>query len=187
MSTRFVSGGFLLSVLACALAMGGCAHNLALIHYKQPANAYLFDSDPTASPHTTTSAGEGIFAFYCIETIENNDTNAMKFNFDLSKVFVSGDPNNIPGNTSFNNKVQTAPSTLAVPAHTTSASLGRIVISVNGQGAPQTLKTQMLNLSYKSASGESVLLVRDGGANPPAVQFLDPASAVNPNNLPVCP
>jgi hypothetical protein len=187
MTKHFVGSWAILSTVAGTLAMTGCAHNLATIHYKQPANAYIFDSDPTGSPHETTSAGDGIFAFYCIETIENNDTNAQDFKFDASKVFVPQDPTNVAGNTSFNYKVQTAPSTLTVPAHTTSASLGRIVINVNGAGDPKSLKTQLLNLSYKSASGESVLLVRDGGASPPAAQFLDPASPVNPNNLPACP
>ncbi len=169
------------------LALMGCSHSLVIIHYSQPANAYIFDNDPTGSPHTTTSAGTGMFAFYCINQIENNDTNAKDFKLDLSKIRALNDPSNTPGNTSFNFQVQTAPNTLTVPKHTTSGNVGRIVIAVTGAGDPASLKTQMLDLNYNSSSGESVLIVRDGGSNPPAVKFLDPASPIHPNNLPACP
>jgi len=178
--------GALLLAAAGALALAGCAGNLAIIHYSQPANAYLFDSDPTGSPHTTTSAGTGMFAFYCLNSIDNTDKNAATFNFDLSKVFVPNDPGNIPGNTSFNYLVQTAPATKSVPAHTTSGALGRIVIDVAGAGDPGS-KNAFFNLSYKSSGGESVLLVRDGGNTPPPVKFLDPVSPIHPNNIPSCP
>jgi len=172
---------------ASLLLLVGCAHNLVTIHYSQPANAYIFDSDPTGSPHTTTSAGSGMFAFYCINQIENNDTNAKDFKLDLSKIRANNDPSNVPGNTSFNFQVQTAPNTLAVPAHTTSGNVGRIVIQVTGAGDPASLKTQMFNLNYNSSKGESVVIVRDGGSSPPPVKFLDPVSPIHPNNLPACP
>jgi hypothetical protein len=173
-------------LVASALLATGCGHNLAIIHYSQPANAFVFDSDPTGTPHTTTSAGDGLFAFYCINKIENTDTNAAPFTFAASKVFALNDPANRPGNASFSNQVQTAPATKTVPAHTTSQPLGRIVIAVPGVADPKALKV-MLNLNYNSSGSDSVLMVRDGGSSPPPVKFLDPASPVHPNNLPSCP
>jgi len=175
-----------LLVAGSASTLTGCAHNLTVIHYSQPDNAFLFDSDPTGSPHDTSSADNGIFAFYCITGIENTDTNATQFNFQLSKLYVSGDAGNIPGNVSFSNLVQTAPSTKTVAPHSSTAKLGRFVIYVQGNGGPTDLKNAMLNLNYNSTGSESVVVVRDGGSNPPAVKFLDPASPVHPNNLPSC-
>ena len=131
-----------------------------------------------------TGAADGMFAFFCITAIENQDTNAQVFNFDRSKMFVNGDPDSFPG-TSFDFFVQTTPATLVVPAHSTSSAVGRFVINVGGGATNPT--AQMYNLVYMSSGGESVLLERDGGNNPPPVQFLDPASPVHPDNLPACP
>ena len=174
----------LLLAAACMVTAVGCGKDLVLIHYSQPANAYVFDSDPTGTPHTTTSAGDGMFAFYCIGQIENDDENAQDFTFELSKVLGSGDPDSFPG-TSFDALVRTAPATRMVPAHSTSSTLGRMVINVSGGASNPT--TQRYNLLYQSAGDESVLFVLDDPKTPPPIQFLDPASPIHPNNLPVCP
>lgn len=186
MTKRCIGGRAVMAVVAAfAMASVACSHNLATIHYSQPANAYLFDSDPTGTPHSTTSAGDGLFAFYCIGAIENNDTNAKDFTLDLTKLYATPDPGSAANNTSFSYLVQTVKTPFVVPAHTTSGKVGRVVIDVTGID-PQT-KTPMLNLGYRSGKGESVVLVRDGGVNAPAVKFLDPASPVHPNNIPACP
>jgi hypothetical protein len=170
---------------ACMLGLVACNKDLVTIHYNQPANAYIFDSDPIGIPHTTTSAGDGIFAFYCINAIENKDTNAHDFNFDVSKIYVNDNLHSIAGDVSFNFMVQTAPSTLKVPAYSTSSTLGRVVVNISGGLDPNNLGA-LDDLYYNSSAGESVLLERDDFNNPPPAQFLDPASPIHPDNLPAC-
>jgi len=171
----------LLAAMA-GLGLGACS-NTATIHYKQPASCYIFDSDPTGSPHTTTSAGNGMFEFFDITSIENKASGAKDFNFMPNKLFanstVGGNTvNNAPG-ASFSFLIQTAQPKL-IPKGTTVNGLGRIVINVAADD-PQTEKTAKTNLLYKSAQGESVLLVRDPPDNPP--QFLDPCTPTNVNAL----
>ena len=169
----------------CMLGLFACDKDLVIIHYNQPANAYVFDPDPIGTTHTTTSAGDGIFAFYCINAIKNDDTNAHDFNFDPSKLYVIDDLHSMAGDVSFNSMVQTAPSTLKVAAHSTSSTLGRVVVNISGGLDPNNL-TALDDLYYNSSTGESVLLERDDFNTPPPAQFLDPASPVHPDNLPGC-
>ena len=176
MNLRFKWFCFIL-VFTGILGLTGCNNNLVTIHYSQPANAYVFDQDPTGSPHTTTSASNGMFMIYCIGQIENHDTNAKDFNLKLSKLHATNDPADVSGSTSLDQWVKTA-SDQTVKAGTTSPKIGRIIVRVDGD--PTTMKNQPENLFYSSSSGESVLLVREGGNSP---KFLDP---LQPNNVPSC-
>lgn len=168
---------FLCLVLVGLAGLLGCKDNLVTIHYTQPANAYVFDQDPTGTPHTTTGAGDGMFVVYCINQIENKDSKAIDFQFMLSKVYAQN-TSNASGNTSLDQWVKTASDKL-VPKGTTSAKIGRIVIHVDGD--PAGLKTALENLNYHSSGTDSVILVRDGGIVAP--KFLDPMS---PGNVPTC-
>ena len=170
---------------ACMLGLFACNQDLVIIHYNQPANAYVFDSDPIGMPHTTTTGGDGIFAFYCINAIENADTGAHDFNFEVSKIYVNDNLHSIAGDVSFNSMVQTAPSTLKVTAQSTSSTLGRVVVNISEGLDPNNLGA-LDDLYYNSSTGESVLLQRDDFNNPPPAQFLDPASPIHPDNLPAC-
>lgn len=172
---------FARAILLASIASAGLSacSNTAIIHYTQPANCYLFDSDPTGSPHTTTSAGNGMFEFYKITAIDNKASNAADFHFDPAKIFTRSTVNgnsvdSFAGGPSFSFKVTTAKPT-TVAKGTSAANLGRIVINVASDD-PKSEKTAQTNLLYKSGSGESVLMVRDPGPNP---TFLDPCS---PNN-----
>lgn len=186
MTKRGIGRGITFIVLMSILLGSGCGDDLVLIHYSQPANAYVFDTDPTGSPHTTTSAGDGLFAFYCINKIENIDKNARDFKLELSRVSARTDPDSEPGNTSFSYLVQTAPDTLNVPAHTTSGPSGRFVIKIAGVLDIEHLD-MTLYVDYESVGEESVLMVNDDDATKSHPTFLDPASPIHPNNLPVCP
>jgi hypothetical protein len=172
---------FLLCLTSLGLAaMLGCNNNLVSIHYTQPANAYVFDNNPTGSPHTTTGAANGMFVVYCINQIENTDSQALDFPFTLSKVYAQN-TSNISGNTSLDQWVKTASDKL-IPKGTISGNIGRIVVHIDGD--PLSLKTAIQNLSYNSSSTDSVVMVRDGGSPPPAPKFLDP---MTPGNVPSCP
>ena len=163
--------------LVGTLVLTGCGHNLVTIHYSQPANAYLFDSDPTGSPHTTTAADAGMFMIYCIGKIENHDTKAVDFAFKVAKLHATNDPaDNF--NTAILYPSAATASDKVVNAGTTSPNIGRIIILVKGDS--NTMKNQPENLFYNSSSGESVVLVRDGGNTP---KFLDP---LQPGNVPSC-
>lgn len=165
------------------LFLSAC-QNTVILHYRQPANCYLFDTDPTGSPHTTTSAGSGMFLFYDIVSIENKASGAKDFSFDPAKLYANGDSkgNTVPGSpgASFTYLLTGNAAPKPVPKGTTSGSLGRVVINLPSDD-PAALKTTQINLLYKSASGESVLPVRDAG---PAPKFLDPCTPANVNALP---
>lgn len=166
-----------------SIFLAGC-QNTVILHYRQPANCYLFDSNPTGSPHTTTSAGSGMFLFYDIVSIENKASGAKDFNFDPAKLFANGDSkgNTVPGTPGASVTYLLTGNAVPklVPKGTTSGSLGRVVINLPSDD-PTALKTAQMNLLYKSASGESVLLARDPG---PAPKFLDPCTPANVNALP---
>ena len=167
----------LLASIACA-GLSACS-NTVTVHYTQPANCYLFDSDPTGSPHTTTSAGQAMFKFYKITSIQNGASDPKDFNFDPKKLFTnstvgSNTVQSFAGGPSFSFKVTTAKATV-IPKGATVNGLGRVVVAV-ATDTPQSEKTAQTNLLYKSSNGESVLMVRDAGPNP---VFLDPCSPDN--------
>jgi hypothetical protein len=174
----------IISSIAIAVAifgLSGCAKKqLVIINYTQPANCFIFDSDPTGTPHTTTSAGNGMFMIYKISSIQNTEADAVDFDFKLSKVF-AGDQSQVPDTIPIVPTAQTAPATKSVPKGTTASNLGRFVIKVAGD--PNQLKTATQFLTYNSSTGESVLMVnQDSKPNQtPKAQFLDPCHA---NNLP---
>ena len=170
-----------IAIASSILGLGACKkHQLVIIKYTQPANCYIFDNNPGGSPHTTTSAGNGMFMIYKISSIENTEADAVDFNFKLSKVFAAN-PNEVPGTIPIVPNAQTAPDTKSVPKGTTANNLGRFIINVAGD--PNQLKTSTQYLNYNSSSGESVLLVNtDSKPNEaPKAKFLDPCT---PNNLP---
>ncbi len=124
-----------------------------------------------------------MFEFYDIVSIENKGSGAQDFNFDPGKLFANGDIN---GNTisssagaSFTNLLTGNAGPKLVPKGTTSGPLGRIVIAVPTDN-PNGEKTAQTTLLYKSASGESVLLVRDAGPQP---KFLDPCTPATVQRL----
>src|ERR1700757_2589691 len=65
---------------AAMLCLAGCA-NTVTIHYDQVATCYVFDSNPTGSPHTATQSGNGLFVIYKIKSIDNTSSGAKDFNF----------------------------------------------------------------------------------------------------------
>lgn len=169
--------GLIVSV-ACLVTLSACKkEQLVIIKYKQVANCYVFDKEPSGQPHTTTSAGNGMFMIYRITAIQNTGKDAVDFNFQLSKLYAS-DTGEVSGNTSLDNLVKTAPDNKLVPKGTTATNIGRIIINVAGD--PNQLKTAKQALHYNSSQGESVLPAdEDSGTN--TTKFLDPCT---PNNLP---
>lgn len=163
----------LLVLIIGLIALAGC-ENTVTIRYAQPANFYVFDQDPAATPHLTTSPGEGMFMVYEIKSIENTKSGAQDFNFKLSKLFASK-PGEISGNTSLG-QWETAKDKL-VAKGTTVTNAGRIIINVAGD--PKQLKNALQPLHYASSSGESVLLLQETPIQTP--KFLDPGM---PTNLP---
>ena len=160
---------------AAMLYLAGCA-NTVTIHYDQVATCYVFDSNPTGSPHTTTQSGNGLFVIYKIKSIDNTSSGAKDFNFTPSKVY-SGNQN-IANNQSFDYLLQLAqPKTVA--KGTTANDLGKIIIDTTAD--PKTDQKANFPLLYNSGSGESVLLARDN-LNTPS-PFLDPCSPSNINSL----
>lgn len=163
------------------LGLGACKkHQLVIIRYSQPANCYVFDNNPGGSPHTTTSAGNGMFMIYKISSIQNTEADAVDFNFKLSKIYANN-PSEVPGTIPIVPTAQTAPETKLVPKGTTANNLGRFIINVAGD--PNQLKTATQFLNYNSSSGESVLMVNEDSTSNgvPKAKFLDPCT---PNNLP---
>ena len=121
-----------IAIASSILGLGACKkHQLVIIKYTQPANCYIFDNNPGGSPHTTTSAGNGMFMIYKISSIQNTEADAVDFNFKLSKIFASN-PNEVPGTIPIVPTAQTAPDTKLVPKGTTASNLGRFVIIVGG-------------------------------------------------------
>src|SRR4029077_4215934 len=121
------------------LGLGACKkHQLVIIKYTQPANCYVFDNNPGGSPHSTTSAGNGMFMIYKISSIQNTEADAVDFNFKLSKIYAAN-PNEVPGTIPIVPNAQTAPATKLVPKGTTATNLGRFIINVAGD--PNQLKT----------------------------------------------
>lgn len=157
------------------LCLAGCS-NTVTVHYDQVATCYLFDSNPTGSPHTTTSSNNGLFVIYKINSIDNTSSGAQDFNFAPSKVY-SGSQN-FANNQSFDYLLQLAqPKTVA--KGTVANGLGKLIIDTTAN--PKTDQKANFPLLYNSGSGESVLLVRDNpNAAPP---FLDPCSPANVNAL----
>ncbi len=170
------------TVIAVSIfGLSGCKkHQLVTIKYTQPANCFIFDSNPTGTPHTTTSASGGMFMIYKIHSIENTEADAVDFNLKLSKIFASNQNEN-PDEIPIVPDAQNAPDNKLVPKGTTATNLGRIVIKVLGDS--NQLKTTAQFLTYNSATGESVLMVNQDTkpSGVPKPTFLDPCS---PNNLP---
>lgn len=157
------------------LSVMGCS-NTVTIHYDQAATCYLFDSNPTGQPHTTTSSANGLFVIYKIKSIDNNSSGAKDFNFNPTKVYNGNQ--NFANNQSFDYLLQLAqPHTVA--KGTTATDLGRLVIDTTAD--PKTDQKADFPLHYNSGSGESVLLVRDNPNTPSP--FLDPCSPNNVNGL----
>jgi hypothetical protein len=170
-----------MAIASSILGLGACKkQQLVIIKYTQPANCFVFDPNPGGTPHTTTSAGNGMFMIYKISSIQNTDPDAVDFNFKLSKIFASN-PNEVPGTIPIMPTAQTAPDTKLVPKGTTANNLGRFIINVAGD--PNQMKTATELLKYNSSSGESVLMVNtDAKPNEvPKAKFLDPCTS---NNLP---
>jgi len=170
-----------IAIISSILGLGACKkHQLVFINYTQPNNCYIFDNNPTGSPHTTTSAGNGMFMIYKISSIQNTEADAVDFNFKLSKIYAAT-PSQTPETIPIVPTAQTAPDTKLVPKGTTATDLGRFVIKVAGD--PNSLKTATQYLNYSSSSGESVLLVNTDSTSSgvPKAKFLDPCT---PNNLP---
>jgi len=169
------------AIISSILGLGACKkHQLVLINYTQPANCWEFDSNPGGSPHTTTTAGNGMFMIYKISSIQNTEADAVDFNFKLSKIYAAV-PSQTPETIPIVPTAQTAPDTKSVPKGTTATNLGRFIIKVAGD--PNSLKTATQYLNYSSSSGESVLLVNTDSTSSgvPKPKLLDPCTA---NNLP---
>lgn len=157
------------------LSLLGCA-NTVTIHYDQAATCYLFDSNPTGSPHTTTASGNGLFVIYKINSVQNTASGAQDFNFNPAKVYNGNQ--NFANNLSFDYLLQLAQAK-TVPKGTTANNLGKLIIDSTAN--PKTDQKADFPLRYNSSSGESVLFVRDNqNAAPP---FLDPCSPSNINSL----
>ncbi len=65
--------------------MAGCK-NTATIHFDELATCYLFDSEPTGAPHTTTPSGNGLFVIYRVTSIDNTNSGARDCNFTPATV-----------------------------------------------------------------------------------------------------
>lgn len=157
------------------LSLAACS-NTATIHYDEVATCYLFDSDPTGSPHTTTASGNGLFVIYKVTSIENKASGAKDFNFTPHKVYSSGQ--NLANSQSFDYLLQLAqPKTVA--KGTTATNLGKLI--VDAVADPKTDQKADFPLYYNSSDGESVLLVRDNRDAKP--KFLDPCSPASINGL----
>jgi len=174
------SVGMQLSGLAimAVLLMTSCTPEqkaaLVTITYDQPANCYVWDPDPTATPHSTTGAGNGMFVIYKIASIK---TGTMDFNFKVNKLFVA-DLDQHSGNTGWGGPFETAKDQI-IPKNTTKNNLGRIIIYVAGD--PQELKDKRLYLSYDVPSNDPEPVAPFSvGPNP---KFLDPCTG-KPNNIP---
>jgi len=163
----------LLVAVAGSISFLGCSDTVT-IRYEQPANFYVFDKDPGGTPHTTTSAADGMFMVYKIKSIENNKAGAKDFDFKLAKLYAST-VEEVSGNTSLG-QWETAQDA-QVAKGTSATNLGRIIIRVSGD--PMQMKNAWQALHYASASGESVLLIQEPPV--PTPQFLDPGT---PANLP---
>jgi hypothetical protein len=157
-----VAGLFALSL---PFLLAGCSKQVVTIRYAQPANC-------------GNTVGE--FAFFRITSIENNDAQAVDFHFAVNKIGVSGhtwelqqsDPRFIAVDT-------------VVPAHTTLSPVPRdgiVMLSVRSVSPNEYGAFQ--NLTYASSGSESVLLVRNGGSNPPPPKVVDP-SGCNGSTVPL--
>lgn len=168
-----ITSGLLAGIAMLCLA--GCS-NTVTVHYDQAATCFLFDSNPTGSPHTTTSSANGLFVIYKIKSIDNTSSGAKDFTFDPSKVY-SGSQN-MANSQSFDYLLQLAQAK-TVAKGTVANNLGKLIIDTTAD--PKKDQKADFPLRYNSASGESVLLVRDNpNAAPP---FLDPCSPGNINSL----
>lgn len=167
---------FVAIVVSTALGLIACSDDTVTLHYDESATCYLFDSDPTGSPHTTTSSSNGLFVIYKINSIDNTKSGAKDFNFTPAKVY-SGSQN-FANNQSFDYLLQLAqPKT--VPKGSVANNVGKIII--NSSADPKKDQQANFPLYYNSSSGESVLLVRDNINTPPP--FLDPCSPTAINGL----
>lgn len=134
--------------------------DLVIVNYTQVGN-----TDFIAAGQQIT---DGMFMRYHIDSIANTDTNAKTFHFDPTKIY-AGSPSNQP----FHHPCITQDAVAVdVPGHTvTSTELFGVTIKVPGD--PNSLKTTFYSLTYKSGTGENVLMVASSAnianGNPPQV------------------
>ena len=88
-STRLVWRLASYAVLLALIGTAACTKHPVIIHYAQRVNSDLYDSNPTGSPHTTTSGGNTVFYITKIE----NPANGKTFHFKPSRVYI-GSPSN---------------------------------------------------------------------------------------------
>ena len=162
-------------VIALGLCvLGGCnGDDATVIRYEQVLNFNVFDPDPAAQPHNTYGGG---FAMYKITSFDNSKR-SDPFNFQVNKVY--GQPQTNSGwNVSWQHHVLGAPwraTDKVVAGNSQIGGIGCLIIGTSGY-----LGDAFQTLHYRSTGNESVLLIREGGGNPPKP---DTAGTVYPHIL----
>jgi hypothetical protein len=77
------------AALLVLVGAAACNTHPVIIHYAQRVNSDLYDTNPTGSPHTTTSGGNTVFYITKIE----NPSDGKTFHFKPSRVYL-GNPSN---------------------------------------------------------------------------------------------
>jgi hypothetical protein len=145
------------------------------VSYRQPANFYEFDKDPTGTPHTTTSPGTtGMFMVYRIDTAVNHVPGGglgpgPAFPYDLSHVSVTM-PDEVSGNTSLDGYLKEGPDQVSVTGDESVVMIGeRIVVRVEGDS--QSLMAAQRKLHYGHHSGWNVAMIHNPEEGDP--KFID--------------
>lgn len=148
------------SSVAIIFLLSGCDGEATRIRYEQKLNFNVFDPDP-ASPGSTYGGG---YALYKVTEIDNSDREDA-FAFEVIDLY--GDTKQDSGwNLSWQHHVlgvswRATDQTLAAGA--TLTDLGCIVITTGSY-----IGDALQPLYYNSSGNESVLVVREGGGDPPA-------------------
>ena len=77
------------AILLVLIGTAACNKHPVIIHYAQRVNSDLYDTNPTGSPHTTTSGGNTVFYITKIE----NPADGKTFHFKPSRVYIANPAN----------------------------------------------------------------------------------------------
>ena len=147
----------LASCCVTGLTLAACANNVVTISYDQ-----LGDCGNLV----------GEFAFFRLTSIDNTNSQAVDFNFAVSKLGVVGHSWELEASD---------PRFIAVDnlvkAHTALSPVPRAgIVMLSIRDVPPSDYGAFQNLTYASSGSESVLMVRNGGSNPTPPAVIDPSS-----------
>ncbi len=159
--------------LIVMIILGGCKKEKTVIITYQP----LVNAKYIPGNVATSYAGDGkIWMIYCISRIKNTGSDAINFQFDINRLYVSSENKLEPSYWPW-----TAESK-SVAAHTTEYNLGKILIRADMTGMPNEGQQAWVQLHYSTVGEESIVMVQY--PNPPLPQFQE--GTLSQNNIPIC-